>query len=96
MAAWRLTKIAALDLVDILTGGIEQFGKAQVRKYRKSLEGTFDTLASAPLLGREHAGAIVPVHVHFHKAHVVVYVIEAPGIVILRLLPALADWRESL
>ena len=96
MAAGRLTKIAAYDFVDILHDGIAQFGKPQARKYRKSLEDTFETLALAPLIGREHTGAIKSVRVHFHQAHVVVYVIEGAGIIILRLLPSRSDWKDYL
>jgi plasmid stabilization system protein ParE len=53
-------------------------------------------LASAPLLGREHAGAAETVRVHFHQAHAIAYLVEPPGIVILRLLPARADWKDHL
>jgi toxin ParE1/3/4 len=96
MAAWRLTKVAAIDLADIFTAGIEQFGKAQALKYRRTLEDSFDTLASSPLLGREHVETRLPVRVHFHEAHVVAYWARSDGILILRVLPGRSDWRVYL
>ena len=96
MASWRLSTRGKADLVGIYADGILRFGKSHARKYRDELERTFDTLSSAPLLGREHVGATKSVRVHFHQAHVVAYASEPRGIVIVRLLPARADWKEHL
>ncbi len=36
------------------------------------------------------------VRVHFHKAHVIAYLVQSGGILIVRVLDARQDWVESL
>ncbi|MBX9865094.1 MAG: type II toxin-antitoxin system RelE/ParE family toxin [Hyphomicrobium sp.] len=96
MAVFRISKRAAADLTVIYAEGITRFGALQASEYRERLEGTFATLTTSPRIGREYVGTPEPVRVHFHQSHVITYKVVDTDIIIVRVLPARADWREHL
>ena len=96
MTLWCLSEAARADIVHIYADGIERFGEAQALRYRADLETSFDTLADAPGIGREHVGTNRPVHVHFHAVHVITYLVEPDGIMIVRVLPGRSAWKEHI
>lgn len=96
MSRWKLSELATMDITAIFADGISRFGSSQATKYRDDLGHALDTLASSPRIGREHFGAEQTVRVHFHQAHVVVYIIEHTAILIIRVLPTRSDWKEAL
>lgn len=96
MSVWHLSGAASADILHIFADGIIRFGAAQALSYRAELEACFNTLADAPGIGREHLGADRLVRVHFHAAHVITYLVEPEGILIVRVLPGRSHWREYL
>lgn len=97
MSGWQLSTCARNDLTAVYAEGILRFGAAQFLKYRSEIEDCFAVLAALPRLGREYTGASRPIRVHFHKAHVIAYrIIDDTEIVVLRVLPVRANWKEYL
>ena len=48
------------------------------------------------MAGRERPELSPPVRVHFHKAHVIAYLVQSDGILIVRVLDARQDWVTDL
>jgi len=86
MARYRLSRRGAADVEEIADYSIEQFGIKQARRYRDGLETCFQTLAENPRLGRS-AEQLAPSLRRFeHQSHVVFYIPEDWGVLIVRVL----------
>lgn len=96
---WHLSLGAQVDVLriyQVYALGIVKFGGAAVERYRAELESGFTMLAALPGLGRETSGAGQSVRFHFHAGHLIVYMVEPQGILIVRVLPGRDDWRAHL
>jgi toxin ParE1/3/4 len=93
---YRTTKKVDEDIIGIYLHGVKNFGQAQAEKYHAGLEKTFALLNENPDMARERMEFHPPVHIHFHEVHVVVYVANEEGILILRVLPGRQDWESYL
>ncbi len=86
MAKYRLSRRAAADVDEIADYSIKQFGIKQARRYRDGLETCFQTLAENPRLGRS-AEQLAPSLRRFeHQSHIVFYIPEDWGVLIVRVL----------
>lgn len=86
MAHYRLSLRADQDLFDIFRYGIKTFGLVQAESYQIDLTRCFNLLAENPRLGRP-ADIIAPgLRRHEHARHVILYEIEADGVLILAVL----------
>ena len=95
--AYRLTREAAEDIIEIYTYGAGQFGARQADSYHSLLESTFDFLARHPLVARRRLELSPPVRIHPVQAHLVIYRIEDDGsILIIRVRHAHEDWTDPL
>jgi len=94
--AYRLSRKAEADLLDIYRAGVEAFGRDQAERYFATLETTFDFLAEYPRAARERLEITPPVRVHPCRAHMIIYVIEGADIFILRLRHGREDWESGL
>jgi len=92
--AYRLSKKAAQDVIDIYAYGAREFGIAQAEKYQESLSRIFNFLSEHPLAVRERTEFSPPVRIHAVGAHVVIYVTEGADILIVRVLGGRQDWTE--
>jgi toxin ParE1/3/4 len=93
---YRLTGKAAADIRRIYVEGIRLFGAAQAARYHARLERVFGLLADNPELARERTELSPPVRIHPCGSHIVVYVVEADGgILILRVRHGREDWLGS-
>jgi toxin ParE1/3/4 len=92
--AYRTTLRADGDIIGIYVDGARTFGTAQADRYFAGLIDCFDLLARHPLLARERTELDPPVRVHFHKSHVIAYLEEPGGILIVRVLRGRQDWEE--
>lgn len=93
---YRLTRKAEEDLVSIYVEGVRSFGVSQAERYHGELERVFEMLAENPLLARERSELSPPVRIHPHGAHVIVYLPEGGGgVLIVRVRHAHEDWARG-
>jgi len=93
---YRLTRAAEDDLIGIFRQGAVLFGPVQAERYFRELEKVFDLIAASPEIARERAEISPPVRVHPHKTHLVVYLIEdGGGVLIVRIRHSHEDWVSA-
>ncbi len=86
MAEYHQSSRAHAYLAEIADYNIETFGIEQAHRYRDQLEACFQNLAENPKLGRS-AGQLAPELRRFeHQSHIVFYVPDGEGVLIVRLL----------
>jgi toxin ParE1/3/4 len=92
---YRLTRAAEADLITIYREGARLFGTAQAERYHAELGTIFDLLARHPEMARERLELTPPMRLHPHKAHLILYRVEADrSVLIVRLRHAREDWVE--
>lgn len=96
MSAYRLSRKARADLIDIYTFTDQQFGRYQADAYHAGLERTFGLLAEFPDIGID-AAEFVPRHRRFRfQSHHVFYTVEADHVLIRALVHVRQDLRPAL
>ena len=93
---YRTTRRCDLDIIEIYGRGVAKFGVDQAERYHEGLIATFDLLANNPRIARERFELKPPVRLHAYRAHMIVYVIETDGILIVRILHGHQDWERHL
>lgn len=93
---YRRTAKADQDITDIYRDGFRLFGEAQAEAYFAQLETCFELLAAHPGMARLRDEFRPPVRLHPVGAHIVVYVEDAAGILIIRVLHGRQDWLALL
>jgi toxin ParE1/3/4 len=91
MAEFRLSKLADADIAGIANYTIETFGVVQARRYRDDMTECFSTLSKNPMLGRGAEGLAPKLRRYEFRSHVVFYVPEDSGILVVRVLHASMD-----
>ena len=92
----RLSSRAEIDLAGIADYTIETFGVEQARRYRDELETCFLNLAENPGLGRS-AQRLAPGLRRFeYRSHVVFYIEDEGGVLIVRVLHVKMDASRHL
>ena len=86
MARFRVSRAAQADIREIGRNTQQQWGKDQRRIYLDGLNDRFQLLANTPLLAAERLTFDPPVRIHPYQRHLIVYVIEDGGILIVRVL----------
>lgn len=95
MSQYRLTRKAAQDIRAIYRQGTELFGSRQAELYHQSLQATFELIAHNPRLARLRSEINPPVRVHPHGAHLIVYLEQSDGsVVIVRVHHGRENWRS--
>lgn len=94
--SFRLTYQAEQDLIAIYVHGAGTFGTTQAERYHRGLVALFGLLAAAPAMAPERMELDPPVRLHPYRAHLVVYVAEADGVLIVRILHGRQDWEHLL
>jgi len=92
----RTTRQADRDLIDIYAAGAAAFGSDQAERYYAGLKALFALLAENPLMARLRDDFVRPVRLYPYRAHVVAYVEQADGILIVRVLHGRQDWARHL
>jgi toxin ParE1/3/4 len=96
MAAFRLSTKAADDLEGIFVVGLDLFGYDQARRYNEGLLAAFARLAQYPQMARLREEITGQVRALPHKAHAIVYEVDAAGdVVILRIRHSHEDWLST-
>jgi toxin ParE1/3/4 len=93
--AYRISRKAEEDILDIYLAGIDRFGIAQAERYHTGLEGVFEIIARFPLVARQRHEISPPVRVHPYEAHIVVYLVDVQGVLILRVRHGREDWFDD-
>ena len=88
MPRYHLSSRAEADLAEIADYTIETFGIKQARRYRDGLEACFRTLAENPKLGRSAEQLATCLRRLGYQSHVVFYVPDKDGMLIVRVLHA--------
>ncbi|WP_316859228.1 type II toxin-antitoxin system RelE/ParE family toxin [uncultured Cohaesibacter sp.] len=93
---YRLTLKAEEDIIGIAQAGLLRFGEDQARRYHGELYEVFDLLAANPRMARERFEITPPVRIHPFKAHLIVYVIEDNGdVLVVRVRHGHEDWAKD-
>ena len=91
---FRLTAEAEADIVAIAAQGIALFGPQQARLYHDELFDVFALIAANPKIARERVEISPPVRAHPHKAHLIIYLVEENGeVLIVRVRHGHEDWE---
>lgn len=86
MPAYRLSRLARLDLAEIADYTVDIWGVDQAYKYLAGLEGTFERLVRNPLLGRKCDRIRAGYRRIEYKKHVVLYRDESNSVFVSRIL----------
>lgn len=94
--AYRLTRRAEADVIEIFVSGAERFGLEQAEAYHTALERTFELIVLHPRLAQERSEIVPPVRIHPSGAHVIVYTVDAnDDVLIIRVRHGREDWIEN-
>ncbi len=96
MASIRVSKAALQDIREIARHTQRQWGVDQRRSYLSGLDKTFALLADNPAISPERAEFDPPVRIHRYQRHIIVYVAETGGILVIRVLHASMDIAARL
>ncbi len=94
--AYRLSVAAEKDIVYAYREGVRLFGVEQAEKYHAGMEQIFQFLSDTPKAARERTEITPPVRVHPYRSHIIVYLIDSMGdVLILRVRHGLEDWESG-
>lgn len=92
MTGYRLAPQAADDVLAIYLQGFDLFGLRQADAYQDELERAFQRLAEFPELGRARDGLTSEIRTLPTGSHVIIYEIQPPAVIILRIRHGREDW----
>lgn len=94
--SYRLTRVAEDDIIRIYLDGARLFGPEQAERYHHELESVFDLIGHNPKLARQRHEITPPVRIHPHRSHLIVYLDdEHGGVLILRVRHSHEDWESD-
>jgi toxin ParE1/3/4 len=96
VAGFRVSKAAQADIREVGRYTQQQWGKDQRRVYLDGLNDRFQLLANTPMLAAERQTLGLPVRIHPYEKHLILYVIEDGGILIVRVLHQSMDVPAQL
>ena len=86
MSAYRLAVLAESDLTTIADYTTDRWGPGQAERYLERLAECFERIALTPGMGRPFDSVYAGVRRLEHGRHVVFYIADEPGILIVRVL----------
>ena len=90
--AYRISRKAEDDIVQIYVMGVTEFGVDQAERYHEGLERAFAFLSDFPLAAPERAELRGSSRVHPYKSHIILYRLDGADIFIQRVRHASEDW----
>ncbi len=93
---YRTTRLADQDIIQLYGRGVADFGVAQTECYVEGLFTAFELLAETPHMARERTELTPPTRLHPYGAHMIAYVLQEDGILIVRVLHGRQDWQKLL
>ncbi|MGH7088411.1 MAG: type II toxin-antitoxin system RelE/ParE family toxin [Stellaceae bacterium] len=94
--SYRTTRQADADIIDIYLWGCHEFGQRQAEQYHNGLAATFDLIAAHPRMARERSEFNPPVRLHPYQSHLIVYMLDDDGVLIVRVLHGRQEWEACL
>ncbi len=79
-------------MIHVFVEGVTKFGVNQAEVYQDLLENTFRIIADNPRMARERIEITPPVRVHPCGAHMIIYVIDDEGPLVLAVRHHREDW----
>lgn len=92
----RITSRATADIDRIYLESARQFGLAQADSYQQGLMASISVIADHPYLAHERANFRTAVRIHAYQSHVIAYLIDDVGVLIVRILHAHQNLRRIL
>ncbi|MEP6021428.1 MAG: type II toxin-antitoxin system RelE/ParE family toxin [Paracoccaceae bacterium] len=96
MSTFKVSTAASGDIRRIARYTQDTWGRAQRRRYLDGLNEKFKVLASMPDMALERRDFRPPVRIHHYEKHLIIYVIEDSGILIVRVLHQSQDVPAQL
>ncbi len=93
---YRTTRLADQEITRLYLRGVTDFGVAQAERYVEGLFAAFELLAENPHMARERTELTPPTRLHPYGAHMIAYVLQEDGILIVRVLHGRRDWQAML
>lgn len=93
---YRTTRQADRDIVDIYLRGCREWGQPQAERYHEGLSAVFDLIADNPRMARERFEVDPPVRLHPYQSHLIAYLLDDNGVLIVRVLHGRQDWENRL
>jgi toxin ParE1/3/4 len=93
--SYRLSRRAEQDLIEIYVASAQMFGLAQAECYQDAVEAALDLIAQFPQIGRERTELRPPVRIHPCKSHIIMYLLDEHGPLIVRIRHGREDWQAS-
>jgi toxin ParE1/3/4 len=92
----KLSLRAIADIDRIYLESARSFGISQADTYQAGLRASFTVIAKHPLLARERTEFRRRVRVHPYESHVIVYLADERGVLVIRVLHAHQNLRRIL
>lgn len=96
MSKFTVSKAANTDIRGIARYTQNTWGRDQRRRYLDGLNEKFEMLAAMPEMAAERRDFQPPVRIHHYEKHLIIYVINDSGILIVRVLHQSQDVPAQL
>jgi toxin ParE1/3/4 len=93
---YRTTRRADQDIIDIYLWGCREFGQTQAERYHAGLAASLDLIADNSRMARERSEFCPPVRLHPYESHMIVYLLDDRGVLIVRVLHGRQDWERHI
>ena len=92
----RLSPRAIADVDRIYLASARRFGIRQADIYQRGLRDTLDAIAAFPQLAHERQDPRRKVRIQPYESHLVIYLIEEDGVLVVRIVHAHQNLRRIL
>ena len=92
----RLSSRARIDLAEIWRYTARRWSVTQADAYIDSFDDTLRRIVDAPFALRERTELRIPVRIALHEAHLVIYRIEPPNVLVDRIIHGRWNWPAIL
>ena len=79
-----------------LSLGCREFGQPQAERYHAGLAAALDLIADNPRIARERHEFTPAVRLHPYQSHMIVYLLDDMGVLVVRVLNGRQDWESCL
>ncbi|MCJ2140737.1 type II toxin-antitoxin system RelE/ParE family toxin [Methylobacterium sp. E-066] len=93
---FRTSPRADEDIAEAYAAGALRVGMAQAERYQDGLFDAFRMLAANPRMAHERREFAPPMRLDPYRAHMIVYVEDEAGILVVRVLHGRQDWDCAL
>lgn len=94
--AYKLSTKAEEDIIRVYRESFRLFGAEQTEIYCAGIERIFQFLSDTPKAARERTEISPPVRVHPYQSHIIVYLIDENGdVLILRVRHGRENWEND-